>query len=119
MIKIAAEGERGDESGSEKGMCHRRRRLTGSCVSNNHRTSVELDAIRESRIALVFEREKGVSQHILTNETGGRQGRFFGFALLHRGLACNGAAGHVESQGRRQLFEADTTLESPAVCSAI
>jgi hypothetical protein len=28
-------------------------------------------------------REKGVSQHILTDETGSRQGHFFGFAFLH------------------------------------
>jgi hypothetical protein len=35
------------------------------------------------------EREKGVSQHILTDETGSRQGHFFGFAFLHRGHARN------------------------------
>src|SRR5207245_2732469 len=34
------ERERGGESGSDKEMSHPRRRLTGSCVSNNHRTSV-------------------------------------------------------------------------------
>jgi hypothetical protein len=41
----ASERERGgesgsDESGSDKEMSHPRRRLTGSCVFNNHRTSV-------------------------------------------------------------------------------
>src|SRR5262249_24957038 len=32
--------ERGGESNSKKEMCHPGRRLTGSCVSNNHRTSM-------------------------------------------------------------------------------
>ncbi|HMI14640.1 MAG TPA: hypothetical protein VK567_24250, partial [Bradyrhizobium sp.] len=36
----ASERERGGESGSDKEMSHPRRRLTGSCVFNNHRTSV-------------------------------------------------------------------------------
>src|SRR5207249_339565 len=35
----ASEWERGGESGSDKEMSHPRRRLTGSCVFNNHRTS--------------------------------------------------------------------------------
>jgi hypothetical protein len=34
----------------------------------------------------VGERENGVSQHILTDETGSRQGHFFGFAFPDRGL---------------------------------
>ncbi len=38
--------------------------------------------------------------------------------VLLRGHARNGAADHVESQVL-QRFEADATLESPAVCSAI
>ena len=38
----ASERERGGESGTDKEMSHLRRRLTGSCVFNNHRTSVEL-----------------------------------------------------------------------------
>jgi hypothetical protein len=36
----ASERERGGESGSDKEMSHLRRRLTGRCVFNNHRTSV-------------------------------------------------------------------------------
>src|SRR5206468_2365398 len=35
-----SERERGGESGSDKEMSHPRRRLTGSCVFNNHRTSM-------------------------------------------------------------------------------
>ena len=38
--------------------------------------------------------------------------------VLLRGHALNSAADHVESQVL-QRFEADATLESPAVCSAI
>ena len=38
----ASERERGGESGTDKEMSHLRRRLTGSCVFNNNRTSVEL-----------------------------------------------------------------------------
>ena len=38
--------------------------------------------------------------------------------VLLRGHARDGAADHVERQVL-QLFEADATLESPAVCSAI
>src|SRR5438034_8242003 len=37
----ASERERGGESGSDKEMSHPRRRLTGSRVSNNHRTRVK------------------------------------------------------------------------------
>ena len=44
-------------------------------------------------------------------------GPVIGHVLLH-GHARNGAADYVESQVL-QLFEADATLESPAVCSAI
>jgi hypothetical protein len=36
----ASERERGGESGSDKEMSHPRPRLAGSCVFNNHRTSV-------------------------------------------------------------------------------
>jgi hypothetical protein len=36
----AGERQRGGESGSHKEMSHPRRRLTASCVFNNHRRSV-------------------------------------------------------------------------------
>jgi DNA methylase/Type I restriction enzyme R protein N terminus (HSDR_N) len=61
----------------------------------------------------IEEREKGVSQHILTDETGSRQGHFFGFAFLHRGHARNGAADRLESQGRRQRLIGLTSGRDP------
>ena len=36
----ASERKRGGESGSDKEVSHHSRTLTGSCVFNNHRTSV-------------------------------------------------------------------------------
>jgi hypothetical protein len=33
-------------------------------------------------VIIIAKRERGVSQHILTDETGGRQGHFFGFAFF-------------------------------------
>ena len=49
-----------------------------------------------------MKREKGVSQHILTDETGSRQGHFFGFAFLHRGHARYGAVDRfLPKPGRR------------------
>jgi hypothetical protein len=48
-------------------------------------------------VIIVAKREKGVSQHILTDETGGRQGHFFGFAVFTAAFFA-------------------LLLESPAVC---
>src|SRR5205814_4610174 len=49
------------------------------------------------KVIIVAKREKGVSQHILTDETGGRQGHFFGFAVFTAAFFA-------------------LLLESPAVC---